>query len=124
MYVQAFGGVIMTWCKVTAIVRGLALEHVEAELERLGVPRVTVTSVRGFGEYRDFFRHDWTVGHARLELSVPRADADRYVRAILDAASTGERGDGIVAVVPVDAVVRIRDGKPAGVRRAALPENA
>lgn len=114
----------MTWCKVTAIVRGLVLEHVEAELERLGVPGVTVTSVRGFGEYRDFFRRDWTVGHARLELFVPRAEADRYVRAILATASTGEPGDGIVAVAPVDALVRIRDGTPAGVRPAALPEKA
>lgn len=114
----------MTWCKVTAIVRSLALEHVEAELERLGVPGVTVTSVRGFGEYRDFFRHDWTVGHVRLELFVPRADAERYLRAIVDAASTGGPGDGIVAVVPVDAVVRIRDGKPADNHSAALPDTA
>lgn len=100
----------MTWCKVTAIVRGLVLERVEERLERLGVPGVTVTQVRGFGEYRDFFRRDWTVGHARLELYVRQADADRYVAAILDAARTGEPGDGIVAVAPVNAVFRIRDG--------------
>ncbi|MDE3150692.1 MAG: P-II family nitrogen regulator [Gemmatimonadota bacterium] len=101
----------MTWCKVTAIVRGLALERVEQQLEQLGVPGVTVTQVRGFGEYRDFFRHDWTVGHARLELYVPQGDADRYVAAILEAARTGEPGDGIVTVAPVESVIRIRDGR-------------
>lgn len=57
------------------------------------------------GEYH--FRHDWSVGHVRLELFVPRADADRYLHAILEAASTGDTGDGIVAVMPVESVLRI-----------------
>ncbi|MDE3151214.1 MAG: P-II family nitrogen regulator [Gemmatimonadota bacterium] len=112
----------MTWCKVTAIVRGLALERVEEQLERLGVPGVTVTQVQGFGEYRDFFRHDWSVGHARLELFVPRADADRYVHAILKAASTGDAGDGIIAVAPVESVIRIRDGSAALTRSVKAAE--
>ncbi len=112
----------MTWCKITAIVRGLALERVEEQLERLGIPGVTVTQVHGFGEYRDFFRHDWSVGHARLELFVPRADSDRYVHAILEAASTGGAGDGMVAVAPVDSVIRIRNASPTASRGASAGE--
>ncbi|HEX8726440.1 MAG TPA: P-II family nitrogen regulator [Gemmatimonadaceae bacterium] len=112
----------MSWCKITAIVRRFGLEQVERRLEALGVPGITVTEVHGFGEYKDLFRHDWTVTHARLEIFTPRKDADRFVHAILEAASTGEAGDGIVALVPVESVIRIRDGSPARARDAGTAE--
>ena len=100
----------MSWCKITAIVRRLGLEQVEQRLEALRVPGITVTDVRGFGEYKDLFRHDWTVTHVRLEIFAAREDADQFVQAIVQGAATGQPGDGIVAIMPVDEVVHIRAG--------------
>jgi nitrogen regulatory protein P-II 1 len=39
--------------------------------------------------------------------------AGAIATAICDAATTGQKGDGLVWIVPVDAVFRIRDAKPA-----------
>lgn len=44
------------------------LEAVEQRLPRAGVKGVTVTHVKGYGEYADFFSHDWHVRHVRLEM--------------------------------------------------------
>ncbi|HUX33060.1 MAG TPA: P-II family nitrogen regulator [Gemmatimonadaceae bacterium] len=109
----------MSWCKLTAIVRRRMLEGVVKRLETLGVPGLTVIEVRGFGEYKDLYHRDWTVTHARLEIFTERADADRFVQAIVEVARTGEPGDGMVAILPVDDIVHIRSGGP--MRRADAP---
>jgi nitrogen regulatory protein P-II 1 len=83
--------------KITAIVRG-----------------ITVTKVKGFGEYANFFEHDWEVGHARIEIFLRQERVTEIVNAIIVEARSGISGDGIIAVTPVEAVYRIRTGERAG----------
>jgi nitrogen regulatory protein P-II 1 len=94
--------------KVTAIVRRTVLEKVEERLQAIRVPGMSVTTVKGYGEYADFFRHDWQVDHARIEIFTGRRRATQIAEAIVDAAHTGAPGDGIVVVLPVETVYRIR----------------
>ena len=108
----------MEYRKVTAIIRRLALERVEKRLIELGVPGITVTKVKGFGEYADFFASDWQSEHVRIEIFVRCDAADALVRAIIDEAHTGVAGDGIVAVLPAETVWRVRTGDQA---ELALP---
>lgn len=95
--------------KVTAIVRCSSLETVEEALQNLHVPGLTITHVVGFGEYANLFRHDWSSRHARIEIFTDEARVDAIVQAISGAAHTGCAGDGIVAVLPVEHLFRIRD---------------
>ena len=44
----------------------------------------------------------------KIEVVCRGEDVDRLVEAILDAASTGCRGDGLVFVLPVEDVVKVR----------------
>jgi len=97
--------------KVTAIIRVMVLEQVEERLKDLGVSGITVTRVKGYGEYANFFRSDWTVEHARIEIFVWRERAEEIARAIVEAAHTGVPGDGLVAVLPVEAVYHVRTGE-------------
>ena len=97
--------------KVTAIIRSSVLERVEQRLQGLCVPGISVRKVKGYGEYANLFSRDWMVEHARLEIFVRRERADEIARAILDAAQTGLAGDGIVVVLPVEAVYRVRTGE-------------
>lgn len=99
--------------KVTAIVRTDVLERVEKCLEDLRIPGISVTKVKGFGEYASFFSRDWMVEHARIEIFLRRERADEIARAIVEAAHTGLAGDGLVAVLPVEAIYRIRSGEMA-----------
>lgn len=99
----------MSTRKVEAIVRFSALEGVEDALKEAGINGLTVSPVRGFGEYRNFFRDDWTHRFARIEIFTTRAE--EIANLIVEAAHTGAAGDGLVAIEPVDQVVRIRDRK-------------
>lgn len=94
--------------KVTAIFRIERLEAAEKALQDLRVPGVSVTRVKGYGEYVDLYARDWMTEHARMEIFVHASEADRIVDALSTAASTGTRGDGIVCVLPVERLVRIR----------------
>ena len=98
----------MEFRKVTAIIQPHTLEKVEKSLRALHVPGVSVTKVKGFGEYADFYTSDWMVSHVRVEVFIGEGRAEEIACAIMDAAHTGMEGDGIVAILPVEAVYHIR----------------
>ncbi len=94
--------------KVVAIIRGSALEKVEERLKELGVKGISVTRVKGYGEYQNFYKADWMVNNARVELFVEKSKVDEIASAIMEVAHVGIPGDGIVAVLPVEKLYRIR----------------
>lgn len=94
--------------KIVAIIRKGHLEKVEQALQKHGVKGITVTRVKGFGEYTNYFSRDWMCEHARVELFVEDNEVDPIVEKLMEAAHTGASGDGMVAVLPVEAVYRIR----------------
>lgn len=100
----------MEFRKVTAIIQPAVLEKVERKLQEIGIRGISVTKVKGYGEYANFFSRDWmgSVTHARIEIFTEKAKAESIVQAILEEAHQGLPGDGIVAVVPVERVYRIR----------------
>ncbi len=98
----------MEWKKITGIFRGDKLEAVEQRLTELGVRGISITRVKGYGEYADFFSRDWSVTHARIEVFNTASRAEKIAQAIMDAAHTGGAGDGIVTILPVDRIYRIR----------------
>jgi nitrogen regulatory protein P-II 1 len=67
-----------------------------------------VTKVKGYGEYANFFNPNWLVTHARIEIYTEEARVDEIAAAIMDVANTGVEGDGILAVIPVSKLYRIR----------------
>lgn len=94
--------------KVTAIIRSEALENVEKRLQEVGVKGISVTRVKGYGEYADFFARDWLVTHVRIEIFTEKAKAEEVAAAIMGTAHTGLPGDGIVVILPVEKIFRIR----------------
>ena len=46
--------------------------------------------------------------HARLEIYCEVSRANGIIQAIMDAAHTGSAGDGIVALIPVEKLYRIK----------------
>ena len=96
------------FCKVTAIIRCEVLENVERRLRELGVHGYSVMQVKGCGEYTDFYSTDCMTTHARVEIFMAAQRSELVAQAIMDTAYTGLEGDGIVAVLPVHKVYRIR----------------
>jgi len=99
---------MMNYRKVTAIFRFEQLEKVEHKLQDLGVKGLSVSKVKGYGEYADFYANDWLTTHVRLELFLEEKDAEITVQAIMAAASLDMEGDGIVAILPVEKLYQIR----------------
>lgn len=98
----------MNYRKITAIVRFEQLEKIEHKLQELGVKGLSVSKVKGYGEYADFYARDWLTTHARIEIFLDEKEAEVTAQAIMDAASLSMEGDGIVAILPVEKLYRIR----------------
>jgi nitrogen regulatory protein P-II 1 len=98
----------MEFKKIVAIVRSSVLEGVEERLRQLGVKGISVSRVKGFGEYINYFKENRMVDHVRIDIFVEQSAVDGIVGAIIDSAHRGIPGDGIVAVQPVEKLYRIR----------------
>ena len=99
--------------KVTAIIRSSSLKQVEERLQGLNVKGLSVSNVKGYGEYANFFTHDWMITHSRIEIFTEKSNAERIARAIMETAHTGKAGDGFIAILPVEKLFRIRTGAEA-----------
>lgn len=94
--------------KITAIINTPMLEAVEEKLKQLCVPGISITKVQGYGEGHNFFRSDWICEHVRIEVFIANDRTEEVTQGIMDAASSGNEGDGIIAVLPVNSLYRIR----------------
>lgn len=101
---------------MVAIIRREKLQDVEQKLRDIGVERINVSKIKGYGEYHDFFSRDWMVDEVRIDIFTRADEVDRIVTAIMDGAHTGLPGDGVVAVIPVEKFYLIRT------RTEATPE--
>lgn len=98
----------MEFRKITAIINPLALEPVEEALLKLKVPGASISKIKGYGEYANFFAPDWTVNHVKVEIFIGQHRAEEIAEAIMEIAHSGTEGDGIIAISPVESVYHIR----------------
>jgi nitrogen regulatory protein P-II 1 len=104
--------------KVEAIIRPEALQGVQDALDQLGVSGLTVTEVVGCGRQKGYTeqyrgqRVNISLLHKiKVEAVVPSDVVESAVDAIVNAARTGEEGDGRVFISPVTQAIRIRTGE-------------
>ena len=104
--------------KIEAIIRPFKLEDVKVALVNAGIVGMTVSEVRGFGRQKGqverYRGSEFTVEFLqklKIEVVVDDGKVDMVLKAIADAAKTGEIGDGKIFVSPIDAVIRIRTGE-------------
>jgi nitrogen regulatory protein P-II 1 len=103
--------------KLEAIIRQNKLEDVKEALSKVGVTGITVTEVRGFGRQKgktETYRGaEYVVDFLpKLKLEVVVGDdVSAVMSAIVNAARTGQVGDGKVFVTNLADVVRVRTGE-------------
>ena len=101
----------MNFRKETAIFPGLELDKVEQALIGAGVSGMTVSRAHGFGEYRNYYAKDTMTDCVRVEIFTQADQADEIVRTIARIVHRGLKGDGIIAVLPVEDLLHIREFK-------------
>jgi len=100
---------------IVAIIRPEKTDDVLDALEKIGIPGVTITDVSGRGEqggitlqYRAGKMQVHTLPKTKLEIVIPDTDLNNVIQTIRHAARTGEKGDGRIFVLPVEAAGWVR----------------
>jgi nitrogen regulatory protein PII len=103
---------------IKAIVRPNKVDEVRDALDKLSLPGMTVTEVRGHGRqkghtatYRGKEYDVQLLPKVEIEIVVQNDLVEPAVKAIVSAARTGEIGDGRVFVMPVEQSYNIRTGE-------------
>jgi nitrogen regulatory protein P-II 2 len=103
---------------IKSIVRPNKVDDVRDALEKLSIPGMTVTEVRGHGRqkghtaiYRGKEYNVSLLPKVEIEVVVTEEVVEEVVQAITRAARTGEIGDGRIFVVPVERAYNIRTGE-------------
>lgn len=101
--------------RIEAVIKPFKLDDVREALMKTGLRGMTVTEVRGFGRQRghtELYRgSEYQIDllpKVKIEIIVPDDVLEEAIEAIIEAAYTGEIGDGKIFVLPVEDVIRIR----------------
>lgn len=104
--------------KIEAIIREEALQAVKEALRVIGIVGLNVHEVHGHGRQGGVellrngtpYRMD-LLPKTQINIFLSDHNVDKTVAAIIAAAKSGVEGDGIIFVLPVDDVIRIRTGE-------------
>lgn len=101
-----------------AIIKPFKLSDVKDALSEVGVVRMTVSEVKGFGRQKghtELYRgSEYAVDFlpkVKVEIALEDDQVDEAVEAISKAAQTGSIGDGKIFIVPLEMALRIRTGE-------------
>src|SRR5688500_12353507 len=103
---------------IEAVIKPHKIDAVKTALAKLGILGVTAIEVKGYGRqmghterYRGAKMDVGFVPKILLKICIKSEETQRAVDAIVEAARTGEVGDGKIFVYPISDVVRIRTGE-------------
>jgi nitrogen regulatory protein P-II 1 len=101
--------------KIEAIIREDKLSDVKEALGGIGIMGLNVFEIRGRGRQggvtlagRSGTYQVDMLTKIQVNIILSEQNLDETIEAILNAASTGETGDGLIFVLPVEEVIRIR----------------
>jgi nitrogen regulatory protein P-II 1 len=101
--------------KIEAIIREDKLNDVKEALREIGIVGLNVFEIRGHGRQGGItlvgrsgsYQVDMLV-KMQLNIILSEQNLEETIKTILDAASTGQAGDGLIFVYPVEEAIRIR----------------
>jgi nitrogen regulatory protein P-II 1 len=101
--------------KIDAMIKPFKLDEVKERLKASGIQGMTVSEVRGFGRqrgHRELYRGaEYVVDFLPkilIEIVVSNHMEETVVETIMEAARTGNIGDGKIFVSPIEEAIRIR----------------
>jgi nitrogen regulatory protein P-II 1 len=104
--------------KIEAIIREERLDDVKSALRKIGIVGMNVIEVRGHGRQGGITLSGRNGSYQvdmlpRIQINIILSDHNvkKTVATIREAATTGNIGDGLIFIYPVEEVIRIRTGE-------------
>ncbi len=104
--------------KIEAFIREEKLSDVKDALRRIGIVGMNIVEVHGHGRGGGITLNGRSGTYQvdmlpRVQLNIVLSDhnVNKTIETIKQAAYTGDRGDGVIFIYPVEEVVRIRTGE-------------
>ena len=100
--------------KIEAIIRKTKFEDVKDALLEADIEWFSYYDVRGIGKsrqariYRGVLYDTSSIERILLSIVVREKNVEKTVRAVMQAARTGDIGDGRIFVIPIEDAIRIR----------------
>ena len=104
--------------KIEAIIREEKLDDVKQALQQIGIIGMNVSEIRGHGRQGGIslagrsgtYKVDLLT---KIQLNIVLSDhnVEKTIEVIRESAVTGEQGDGVIFIYPVDEVLRVRTGE-------------
>jgi nitrogen regulatory protein P-II 1 len=92
--------------KIEAIVRKEKFNDVFLVLEKSGIGGMTVTEAKGFGHHRNGLKEK-----VKIEIYADEFQVDKIIDMIRKAGKTGSTGDGKIAILNLENIIKIRTGE-------------
>jgi nitrogen regulatory protein P-II 1 len=104
--------------KIEAIIREEKLDDVKVALQAIGIIGMNVSDIRGHGRQGGIslagrsgtYKVDML---PKIQINIVLSDhnVEKTIETIRESAVTGEQGDGLIFIYPVDEVIRVRTGE-------------
>lgn len=96
---------------VWAVVRWTHLESIQKALIKMGERSFSISKVRGYEIVGDSYIESDLVDHLEIKIVTQESRVAKIRDIIVKSAHTGFRGDGVIAVLPVEQFIKIREAK-------------
>ena len=100
---------------ITVIIKPFQLDNVRESLTQVGIDGMTVSEVKGYGRQKghtEIYRGaEYTVNFLpkiKIEIAITADMAEKVTNAIVEAAKTGQIGDGKIFISNIEKTIRIR----------------
>jgi nitrogen regulatory protein PII len=98
----------MNYCKVVAILTITDFGLISTSIQKLDVPGVTVSMVKGFGDSINEFHEFGFSDNMKVEVYTSAEQAEVVADALSKLANEMTEGGGVVAIEPVNKLLNVR----------------
>lgn len=98
----------MKYCKVVAILNITDYKALHEPIQQLDVPGITVSMVKGFGDYVNDFSPFGFSDNMKVEIYTTAEQAETVAAELSALADRLTKGGGVVAIEPVHQLMNVR----------------
>ena len=105
--------------KIEAVVRSTKFHQVQHALSEIGIDTFSAYDIKLAGLHKGHaitggrpgtFKASELIAKTNVVVICAEREKDQVIKAITDAAKTGQKGDGLISVYPIESLSKIRNG--------------